>query len=330
MRLLRTALVLSDGDFSHSLEILKRTLSSCLSAGDPEFSAVSEEIRLDGKERKATTFTYELGEEGVEKALSALKRAGKDEGTKEAYAVLRSLVSAPLSNTETSDAAQRFVSFLSGESEEFAAFEKQLLSKNSRLCLSVTAYKERVVEVKFSLGGGDFLLEMNGNLSEKLRKDGTWSVSLRAKSGEAELFSLELGAELEESSKSALIRKWSYAFSDTVGAVTPASGQESGEIIFSWGKAKKDLGLRLNLGEDTLVFRGALEKYKKGKKLEFFVDRVELNGTRISVDDRYAVTLSTKGETPSRREATKTLFPDGEERSDLAELLTARLARLKP
>ena len=72
------------------------------------------------------------------------------------------------------------------------------------------------------------------------------------------------------------------------------------------------------------------KSYKKGRKLAFYVDRVELNGVKISEDDHYAVTLSKKGETPSRREATRTLFPDGEDRSDLAELLTARLKRFKP
>lgn len=327
MRLLRTALILGDGGFSHSLETLKRTFTSCFSAGDPEFSAVSEEIRIDGKERRATTFTYELGEEGLEKAFHALKRAGKDDGTKEAYATLRGLLSAALSKTETADAAQRFVSFLCGESEEFAAFEKKLLSKNSRLCLTATAYKGRVVSAKFLLGGGDFVLEINANLSEKLRKGGTWSLGLRAKSGEAELFSLSFGSVIEEASKSALIRKWNYSFTDAVCAVTPDAGQESGEIIFSWGKVKKDLGLRWILGEDVVVIRGELEKYQKDRKLAFYVDRVELNGVKISEDDRYAVTLSKKGKTPAWRDAAKNLFPDGEERTALTELLTGRFSR---
>ena len=327
MRLLRTALSVGDGGFAHSLEVLKHIFTSCFAAGKPEFSAVGEEIRLSGKDRRVTTFTYELGEEGLEKALSALKRAGKEEGTAEAYAALRGFLSAALSKTETADAAQRFVSFLCGESEEFAAFEDNLLSKNSRLCLSLTAYKGRIVAVNFLLGGGDLVLEMKANLSEKLKKDRTWSADLRAKSGEAELFSLSLGSVIEEDSKSALIRKWSYSFTDAVGAVTPDAGQESGEIIFSWGKVKKDLGLRWVSGEDTVVFRGEFAKYKKGRKLEFYVDRVEWNGKRLSEEDRYAVSLSKKGETPVRREASKSLFPEGEERNGLAELLLGRFNR---
>ena len=152
-------------------------------------------------------------------------------------------------------------------------------------------------------------------------------MELRAKEGEAELFSLSLGSEIEEDSKSALIRRWSYSYTDAVGAVTPGTGQEAGEIIFSWGKAKKDLGLRLILGEDTLVFRGELESYKKGRKLDLYVDRVEWNGEKISEDDRYAVSLSRKGETPVWREAEKNLFSDGEERTALTDLLTGRFSR---
>ena len=327
MRLLRTALILGDEGFSPALETLMQTVSSCISAADPEFSAVGEEIKIGGKEHKATTYTYKSGKEGLEKALSALKRAGKDDRTKEAYTTLRGLLSAALSKNETAEAAQRFVSFLSGESEEFAAFETKLLSENSRLALTVTEYKGRIVAATVLLGGGDFVLEINANLSEKLRKDGTWSVDLQAKSGETELFSLAFGSEIEEASKSALIRTWNYSFTDAVGAFTPDGGKEAGEIIFSFGKMKKDLGLRLVFGEDTLVFRGELETYKKGRKLDFYVDRVELNGTKISEDDRYTVTLSRKGETPAWREAAKPLFPDGEERSDLTERLTARFSR---
>ena len=76
-----------------------------------------------------------------------------------------------------------------------------------------------------------------------------------------------------------------------------------------------------------MVFRGELAKYKKGRKLEFYVDRVEWNGKKISEGDRYTVTLSKKGETPAKREATKNLFPDGDERTALAEALLGRLDR---
>ena len=55
--------------------------------------------------------------------------------------------------------------------------------------------------------------------------------------------------------------------------------------------------------------------------------RVEWNGRKISEGDRYTVTLSKKGETPAKREATKNLFPDGDERTALAEALLGRLDR---
>ena len=77
MRLLRTALILGDGDLSHSMNVLKSTLANCFSAGDPDFSSVGEEIKVGGKTRNAVAFTYEMGKEGLEKTLNALKRAGK-------------------------------------------------------------------------------------------------------------------------------------------------------------------------------------------------------------------------------------------------------------
>ena len=164
-------------------------------------------------------------------------------------------------------------------------------------------------------------------LSEKLRKNAAWSAHVAAKDGETELFSLVFGSEITEESKSALIRRWNYSVTDSVGAFCSETAEESGEIIFSWGKKKGDIGLRVAMGEEILSLRGELLKYKKGKAIEFSVNRVELNGKRISEDDSYTVNLSKKGETPTHREATEELFPEGEKRQTMAQLLAGRFQR---
>ncbi len=329
MRLLRSALVLGDGSFSHSLGVLKDAFASSFRAGKPDFSAVEEKIRIGEKERKATTFTYKIGEEGVEKALAAWKRSGEKASVSEALTALRGILSATLSQKESDEAVKRFTSFLCGKSAEFQNFEKMLLSENSRATLTVTVYKGRVLTANFLLGGGDSVLEARTSLSPQYREDATLSFDLHATQGENRLLSLNLDSAIAENSKSALIRKWNWSYTDTVGAIGSDPDEGKGEITFSWGKEKGDLGLKIALDESELVFRGELVKYKKGKKMDYVIGRVEWNGKKISEDDTYAVTLSAKGETPASRRATENLFPEGEEREKMAGILAGRLKRLE-
>lgn len=327
MRLLRSALAFSEDGLDRSLETLKNNLLTAFRAGKPKLSAVQEELLSDGKERRATAFTYEIGEEGLRKALASWKRFGQQSQTEKAFSDLRGVLSGVFAEQENEEAVKRFVSFLCGQSAEYEAFEQKLLSENGRACLKFTVCKGRILEAGFLLGGGDFVLECELTLSEKLRKNATWSVHVAAKDGETELFSLAFGSEITEESKSALIRRWNYSVADSVGAFCASSGKEVGEIIFSWGKKKGDIGLRVAMGEEILSLRGELLKYKKGKAAEFSVNRVELNGKRISEDDSYTVNLSKKGETPTHREATEELFPEGEKRQTMAQLLAGRFQR---
>ena len=184
-----------------------------------------------------------------------------------------------------------------------------------------------MIDASALLKGGDFVAEAIISLDEKIRKNDTWSASVRAKSGERELFSLAVDSAVTEDSDSALIRKWNYSFSDSIGAICPETGAESGAITFSWGKAKGDLGLKLKLGAEELVFRGELLKYKKGSKLDLVVGRVEYNRQKLFEDDSYTVTFSKKGKTPTPCSAKEDLFPEGEKRQELAELLTGCFQR---
>lgn len=328
LQTLRTALVAADGELTRGSEVFLEVFRKSWNAGKPELSQEKEKTEIDGKKRSVTIYTYQMDEEGLGKALGVWKSLGKREETKEAYGILRRYLSAVFSSSESRESAERFVSFLLGETEEFQRFEKKLSSDRGGATLSVTVYKERVRSALFRLcGGGEFVLEAKLDLDPDLKNSGTWSASVQACSGKIEHFSLSVRSELTEDSRSALIRKWNYSCSDTVGAVCAEPETTKAEAVFSWGKEKGDLGLRIKLNEEELVLRGELSSYKRGKKAVFALNRVEY-GQKQLLPAPLTVTLSKKGEEPRAMDGTELLFPEGAEREEFAQLLSDRFKQL--
>lgn len=321
MRFLRSALAASDADFSTADDVLSALFSQVWKTGKPELTSVRDQMKIDGKERKVTVYSSEVDSDGLKKALTVWKNEGNREEVKAAYTALRQYLSATLSPTETGEASDRFVDFLCGSSSDFSDFEKRVTTSDGRACITTTVYKGRVISAKFSLTGSDFLLEAKLDLDANVRKNSTWSASISAKTEMKELFSLSLKSAITENTDEALIRKWDYAFNDTIGAITPDQGSEEGSFTFSWGKKKGDLGLKLLLGENELILGGTYGSYKEGQELKFTLERVEYNGENLINGDVFAVTVRPEGDPSAFGDATENLFPDGEERQEFADTL---------
>lgn len=321
MRFLRSALAMADPDLNTADETLTALFKNVWSVGNPELTSVPAQMKIDGKERKVTVYTSEMGSDGLKKALGVWKNEGNREEMKAAYAAVRQLLSSVLSPTEIGEASERFVSFLCGSSSDFSDFEKRITTSDGRACITTTVFKGRVISTKFVLSGSDFVLEAKLNLDQNLRKNSTWSASIQARTETKDLFSLSLSSKITENSDNALIRKWDYSFNDTIGAITPDQGSEEGSITFSWGKKKGDLGLKYLLGEDELAFRGEFKSYKAGEELKFNLSGVEYNGENLINGDTFAVTLRPAGDPAPFGDATENLFPDGEERQEFADTL---------
>ena len=321
MRFLRSALAASDADFAVTDDVLSALFAKVWETGKPELTSLRDRMEIDGKQRKVTVYTSEVDSEGLKKALTVWKNEGNREEVKAAYTALRRYLSATLSPTETGEATNRFVDFLCGTSSDFDDFEKRVTTADGRACITTTVYKGRVISAKFALTGSDFVLEAKLDLDAELRKNATWSASVSAKTEKKELFSLSLKSAVTENSDEAFIRKWDYAFNDTIGAITPDQGSEEGSFTFSWGKKKGDLGLKLLLGETELILSGTYGSYKEGQELKFTLNRMEYNGENLIEGDTFAVTVRPEGDPAAFGDATENLFPDGEERQEFADTL---------
>ena len=113
---------------------------------------------------------------------------------------------------------------------------------------------------------------------------------------------------VSENSKTGYVREASFALSDPGFRLLPAAegdtGNRSLKVKFSWGKQRGDLGLRLVSDERTVQFRGEMTEYKAGKRADFVIRRVEVDGENRISGQSFAVSVRPGG-TPAAAAASK-------------------------
>ncbi len=294
------------------LPVLSDALASAWDAASPSLTVKNTE---EGQEN-----TYQLSPEGLMLFFSQISEEGKKEEVKKALSSVLDLTLA-LSDTKT-DAAKKeaALSFLTGSGEGFDAFCKKTSDENGASALTVLTRKNRVRKVTLSVSGADLTLNGTITFGENLKKDGAVSAVFSVAEGEAKTFSLKFSHKISEDSDSALIRTWKWSLSDPKGYLLSDREASDGEITFSWGKRKGDLGLRLSLGDEKINFRGAVGDYKRGKEITCTLKRMELENKNV-LTDPMTVKISKDGKLPAFKKGEKELFPQGEERAALAEIL---------
>ncbi len=309
--LLRTYLALTEEGVS-SVSSLSDALSEALSAASPSLTVKNTK---EGKEN-----IYQFSPEGLMLFFSQISREGKKEEVKEAVSSLLTLTSALCDAKPDPAKEEEALAFLLGTGEKFDSFCKKMSAEDGASSLTVLTEKGYVKKVTLSMAGSDLFLNGEIRFGEDLKKDGKVSASLSFAEGEEKRFSLSFSHEISEDSKTALIRAFQWSISDPQGYVLGDVDTSSGEIAFSWGKKKGDLGLRFFTGDEKINFRGAVGDYKKGKELRFTVKRMELDHKNV-LHAPMEVTFSKKGKLSSFQKGEKELFPEGEARAALCEIL---------
>lgn len=309
--LLRTYFSLNEKGIT-SLPSLENVMEKAFAAASPTLTV------KDTKEGKENI--YQFSREGLGLFFSCISEEGKKDEVKEAVSSLLSLSSALCDGTPDPEKRQEALSFLTGKGEGFDSFCKKMNADDGAFALTILTEKGYVKKATFSMAGSDLSLNGEIRFGKDPEKDGKFSLSLSLKEGDEKRFSLTLSHEIREDSKTALIRSLQWSLSDPEGYVSGKSEDVNGEITFSWGKKKGDLGLRLLLGEQKINFRGTVGDYKKGKEITFTVKRIELDHKNV-LHSPMTVTISEKGKVSTVKEGKKTLFPDGEDRAALCEIL---------
>jgi len=115
------------------------------------------------------------------------------------------------------------------------------------------------------------------------------------------------------------ISEWTWEVSDPKSVFLTEKTETSGKIRYSWGKTKKDIGLRFVTDGKEITFGGTLTEYKSGKKCKFRLRRLEVDRENLLGKEGLSVSLTPGCDGIVLPEATLPLFPEGEEKETLKE-----------
>lgn len=311
-------LALTDPDFVGAPSTLGETANALWDIADVSPKKESAVLSVGEEEIDVKDIVYSFRAEELKKMWTLFASEGKKESFQDAvcslYAAMEAFGGKPL----TREKEEAIRAFCRGEGERFHSVSRVFLSESSEGSLSFHIYKGRVIGIGLSLKSGD--VKVNGEIffGKKVAGAEERTLSFAVQSGEESLFSALLAARVTENSDRAFVREWTWEISDAENILLSGEKAASGKIRYSWGKEKKDLGLRFVTEAGEVTFGGTLSEYKKGKKCEFVLGRLEVDRVNLLQGESFTVTATPGSDGILLPDATGALFPAEEEKASLA------------
>lgn len=317
--LLGMYLSMTDPDFIGFGDTLGEMTRSLWDIAEPACKRKNSVLTVGEEEIQVKDAVYRFDSEKLKKMWTLFSAEGKKEEVQDAvvaaFAVANSLESKPL----TAEKEEAIRAFFRGEGELHAAFSSAILAQGSEGNIAFHIYKNQVIGIGLFFQSGDVTVTSEIFLGKKVSGAEERTAVLTVKNGEEILFSASLAARITENSDSAFIREWTWSISDPNSIFLTEKTDSEGKIRYSWGKTKKDLGLRFILDGKEVTFGGALTEYKSGKSLSFEIRRLEVDRENLLGKQRFSVTLTPGTDGIALPDASAPLFPEGEEKEALKQ-----------
>ncbi len=312
-------LSMTDPDLIKFGHTANEVVKSLWDIADPSCKRKSATVTVGEEELKVKDILYRFDSEDLKKMWTLFSAEGKKEELQDAVVALFSASCALEAKPLAEEKEEAVRAFFRGEGELHDAFSAALLSQGSEGEISFHIYKNQVIGMEIFFKSGDKTASLDLFFGKKVAGAEERSGELTVKSGEETLFSARLSARVTENSDSAFIREWSWELSDPHGVFLTEKTESVGKIRYSWGKTKKDIGLRFALDGKELTFGGTLTEYKLGKKCSFVLQRLEVDRENLLQGKRLSVSLTPGSDGILLPEASLPLFPEGEEKEALKE-----------
>lgn len=312
-------LALTDPSFLEAGDLFENTAEDLLEIASPDCKKEKNTLTVGEEELSVKDISYLFSSEDLKKMWTLFSAEAKKEGFLEAVVSAYACLCATEEKAVSEEKREAIRDFLNGEGKTHKAFAEVFLSAESEGKLSFHLYKGKVIGIGFSLKSGD--VKANGEIlfGNPVEGASMRSLSLSVKKEDETVFSLALSAAIREDSETAFVREWNVAVTDTKNFLLTDKTESQGKIRFSWGRVKKDIGLRLVLDEKEIALGGQLKEYKEGKTCEFSLSRLEVDRENRLQGKTLTVTLSPSADGISVPKAEQPLFPEGEEKKALAE-----------
>ncbi len=291
---------------------------------EPSCKRESAKITVSEKEIKVKNIIYTLDSEDLKKMWTLFSAEAKKEDLQNSVVALYRAIFAVEEKGLSAAKEEAIRAFLRGEGEMHQRFNEVFLSPQSQAKFIFSVYKNRVIQMNASLKSGDVTVAGDVFFGEKGSEAEERRAEFSVLNGETALFSAKLSAHITENSAHAFVREWNWNIADEKNVLLEGKNETAGKIRYSWGKSKKDLGLRVVLDEREVTFGGTLSEYKFGKRCKFDLIRMELDRKDLLGGKRYAVSLVPTADGIVLPEGAAALFPQGEEKAALKESFGAK------
>jgi len=312
-------LSMTDPDLITSGDTLGEVARSLWDIADPSCKRKSAALTVGEEEISVKDVIYRLDAEDLKKMWTLFSAEGKKEAFQDAVVALFSAANALEGKALTAEKEEAIRAFFRGEGDLHAAFSAALLARESEGTISFHIYKSQVIGVGLAFKSGDVTANCEIFLGKKVSGAEERNLFLTVKNGDETLFSARIYARVTENSDSAFIREWTWEVSDPKSVFLTEKTETSGKIRYSWGKTKKDIGLRFVTDGKEITFGGTLTEYKSGKKCKFRLRRLEVDRENLLGKEGLSVSLTPGCDGIVLPEATLPLFPEGEEKETLKE-----------
>ncbi|MBR4288157.1 MAG: hypothetical protein IKT50_01825 [Clostridia bacterium] len=318
--LLGLFLSMTDPDLISSADTLGDVARSLWDIADPSCKRKNATWMAGEEKLKVKDVTYRFDSEDLKKMWTLFSSEGKKDEVQNAAVALFAATNALEGKALTAEKEEAIRAFFHGEGDLHADFSSALLSQGSEGTLSFHIYKNYVIGIELIFKSGDVTVNSEIFFGKKVADAQERTLRFTVKNGEETLLSALLSARVTENSKSAFIREWTWEISDPSSVFLTEKTESTGKIRYSWGKTKKDIGLRFVLDGKEVTFGGTLTDYKLGKKCVFELRRLEVDRVNLLGKERLTVSITPGCDGISLPEATSPLFPEGEEKDALKEL----------
>lgn len=312
-------LAMTDPDFIGFGDAVGEVVRSLRDIADPSCKRKNAAMTAGEEELKVKDVIYSFDSEDLKKMWTLFSAEGKKEELQDAVVAAFASASALEASPLAVEKEEAIRAFFRGEGDLHGAFSSALLSQGSEGEIRFHIYKKQVIGMEVFFKSGDKTAELDLFFGKKVSGAEERSGELTVKNGEETLFSAGLAARVTENTDSAFVREWTWELFDPNGVFLTEKTESAGKIRYSWGKTKKDIGLRFVLDGKEVTFGGTLTDYKLGKKCVFELLRLEADRENLLQGKRLTVSLTPGSDGISLPEATLPLFPEGEEKEALKE-----------
>lgn len=315
--LLAVYLSMTEPAFVSSAETIGRVAGELWDVADADCTKESASLTVGEETLSVKDVVYRFGPEEFKRIWTLFTTEGKKTELQDAVCAVYAAMSALDGKALSAEKEAAIRSFLNGESDTFHEVGRVFLSESSSGEMRFSIYDGRVVGISFSLKSGDCTARGELFLGKTVKNDEKKTLNFSVKNGEKETLSIALSAAVTENGDRAFVREWSWDVRDENGILLCDKTAAKGKIRFSWGKEKKDVGLRFATEDKTVIFGGTLNEYEEGKICKFVLGRLEVDRENLLAGRSLTVTLSPSADGIALPEATLPLFPPAEEREAL-------------